>query len=133
VPDLVSYEYAVIRVVPSVEREEFINAGAVVWCLQRDWLDARVELDEGRLRALAPAAEVEVIRRHLSAIPRICAGGPEAGPIGALSRKERWHWLVSPRSTVIQLSPVHSGLCESPEAALERIMDREVRVTTPAG
>ena len=127
-PDPVSYDYAVVRVVPSVEREEFINAGAVVFCAQRDWLGAKVELDEARLRALAPAADVEDIRQHLAAIPRICAGGPAAGPIGALSRKERWHWLVAPRSTVIQLSPVHAGLCESPEAALERILDREVRL-----
>src|SRR5262245_48452941 len=101
VPELVSYDYAVVRVVPSVEREEFLNAGAVVFCAQRDWLEAKVELDEARLRAFAPSADLEDIRQHLLAIPRICAGGPEAGPIGALSRKERWHWLVAPRSTVI--------------------------------
>jgi hypothetical protein len=128
VPDLVSYDYAVVRVVPAVEREELINAGAVVFCAVRDWLEAKVELDEARLRALSPGADVEEIRRNLLAIPRICAGGPEAGPIGALPRKERWHWLVAPRSTVIQLSPVHSGLCESLEAALERILDEMVRV-----
>ena len=124
---LPSYDYAIVRVVPRVEREEFINAGAVVFCAQRDWLEAKVELDEARLRALAPSADVEDIRMHLLAIPRICAGGPEAGPIGALSRKERWHWLVAPRSTVIQLSPVHAGLCESPGTALERILDEVVR------
>jgi Protein of unknown function (DUF3037) len=122
VPERVSYDYAVVRVVPSVEREEFINAGAVVFCAVKDWLEAKVELNEARLKALAPDADVEDIRRHLEAIPRICAGGPDAGPIGAMSAKERWHWLVAPRSTVIQLGPVHSGLCESPGAALERIL-----------
>ena len=131
-PDLVSYDYAVVRVVPSVEREEFINAGAVVFCAQRDWLEAKVELDEARLRALAPSADVEDIRRHLQAIPRICAGGAEAGPIGALSRKERWHWLVAPRSTIIQVSPVHSGLCQSAEEALERVLNTAVRTASPA-
>jgi DUF3037 family protein len=128
VPERVSYDYAVVRVVPSVEREEFLNAGAVVFCAVKDWLEAKVELDEARLRALAPDADVEEIRRHLEAIPRICAGGPDAGPIGALPRKERWHWLVAPRSTVIQTGPVHAGLCESPGAALEQILREMVRL-----
>ena len=123
-PERVSYDYAVIRVVPRVEREELINAGAVVFCAVRDWLEAKVELDEARLKALAPDADVADIRRHLEAIPQICAG---AGPIGALSKKERWHWLVAPRSTVIQLSPVHSGICESPADALAQILDEMVR------
>lgn len=123
-PERVSYDYALIRVVPSVEREEFINAGAVVFCAVKDWLEAKVELDEARLKALAPDADVEDIRRHLEAIPRICAG---AGPIGTMSNKERWHWLVAPRSTVIQPGPVHTGLCESPGAALEQILREMVR------
>lgn len=123
-PERVSYDYAVVRVVPSVEREEFINAGAVVFCAVKDWLEAKVALDEARLKALAPDADVEEIRRHLEAIPRICAG---AGPIGALSVKERWHWLVAPRSTVIQLGPVHTGLCTSPADALEQILREMVR------
>jgi len=127
VPERVSYDYAVIRVVPSVERGELINAGAVVFCAVRDWLEAKVELNEARLLALAPDADVEDIRRHLEAIPRICAGGEGAGPIGALARKERWHWLVAPRSTVIQPGPVHTGLCESPGAALEQILKEMVR------
>jgi len=127
VPERVSYDYAVVRVVPSVERGEFINAGAVVFCAVKDWLEAKVELDEARLLALAPDADVEDIRRHLEAIPRICAGGPDAGPIGALERKERWHWLVAPRSTVIQMGPVHTGLCESPGSALEQILREMVR------
>ena len=125
-PELSSFDYAVVRVVPRVEREEFINAGVILFCGQRDYLAARIELDEPRLRALAPAADVALIREHLAAIPRICAGGPEAGPIGKLPAKERWHWLVAPRSTVIQLSPVHSGLCADPEEALQRILDEMV-------
>jgi hypothetical protein len=124
VPERVSYDYAVIRVVPSVEREEFINAGAVVFCAVKDWLEARIHLDETRLQALAPGVDVEEIGHHLHAIPQICAG---FGPIGKLPRKERWHWLVAPRSTVIQLGPVHSGLCTSPAEALARIIDEMVR------
>lgn len=133
-PAPVSYDYAVVRVVPRVERGEFLNAGVIVYCLKRDFLGARVELDEGRLRALWPAMsteELEAVRTHLAAIPRVCRGGAEAGPIGALSQKERWHWLVAPRSTVLQLSPVHSGLCEHPEETLERLMDAMVRVRAP--
>lgn len=128
-----SFDYAVLRVVPRVERGEFLNAGVVVYCLQRDFLAAKVELDEARLRALDPRADVELLRRHLEAIPRVAAGGADAGPIGRLSQKERWHWLVAPRSTVIQVSPVHSGLCEGPEEALERLMDRMVRVSRADG
>ncbi len=123
-----SFDYAIIRVVPRVEREEFINAGVILYCLTRRYLDARVELDERRLLALAPDADVELLRSHLESIPRLCAGGKAAGPIGQLPQKERFHWLVAPRSTVIQLSPVHSGLCEDPAAALEHLMDRLVRL-----
>ena len=128
-----SFDYAVLRVVPRVERGEFLNVGVVVYCLQRDFLAAKVELDETRLRALAPDADVELLRSHLEAIPRVAAGGKAAGPIGQLSQKERWHWLVAPRSTVIQVSPVHSGLCEGPEDALEHLMDRMVRVARAGG
>ncbi len=125
-PELVSFDYAILRVVPNVAREEFLNAGVLLWCVVQDFLDARVELDEGRLLAFAPDAEVETLREHLQVIPRLCAGGKDAGPIGLLSRKERWHWLVAPRSTVIQLSAVHSGLCHSPQEALGRIFDEAV-------
>jgi hypothetical protein len=116
-----------VRVVPRVEREEFINAGVVLYCLTRRFLDARVELDERRLLALAPDADVELIRSHLRSIPRICTGGKPAGPIGQLSQKERFHWLVAPRSTMIQTGPVHSGLCEDPAKALEQLLQRMVR------
>ena len=103
---LTSFDYATIRVVPRVERQEFINAGVVVFCLEKRYLAARVHLDEARLRALWPATDLELVRQHLEAIPRICSGDPSAGPITRLSQRERFHWLVSPRSTIIQSSPV---------------------------
>jgi hypothetical protein len=128
VPSPSSFDYAIIRVVPRVEREEFLNAGVVLYCLACDFLDAKVSLDEARLRALAPEAlpELETYRHYLEAIPRICRGGPDAGPVGQLSQKERWHWLVAPRSTVIQTGPVHSGICDSPAATLDALMEKLV-------
>ena len=127
-PTLSSFDYAILRVVPRVEREEHINAGVILFCLERDFLQARVELDEARLRALWPETDVELIRQHLEAIPRICAGSPEGGPIAKLSQRERFHWLVSPRSTMIQVSPVHSGLSEQPERTLDELFRRMVQV-----
>ncbi|HVG62462.1 MAG TPA: DUF3037 domain-containing protein [Hyalangium sp.] len=123
-----SFDYAIVRVVPRVERGECINAGVILFCLTQRFLAAKVELDERRLLALAPDVDLELVRGHLEAIPRICAGGKAAGPIGQLPQKERWHWLVAPRSTIIQTSPVHSGLCENPAQALERLMDQMVRL-----
>ena len=123
-----SFDYAVIRVVPRVDRGELINAGVILFCLQKDFLAARVQVDEARLRALWPEADVDLIRQHLEAIPRICAGDPDAGPIARLSIRERFHWLVSPRSTMIQVSPVHSGLCEHPEQALDDLFGRMVQL-----
>lgn len=121
------FEYAVIRVVPRVEREEFVNAGVILFCRTRQFLAARIELDEGRLGRFAPWAEVEEVREHLAAIPLVCAGGAEAGPIGLLTQAERFHWLVAPRSTVIQPSPVHSGTTTDPERELERLAAELVR------
>jgi hypothetical protein len=112
VPVPSSFDYAVVRVVPRVERGEFINAGVIVFCLEHRFLEARVQVDEARLKALWPEVDIELVRKHLEAIPRICAGDVSAGPIAQLSQRERFHWLVSPRSTIIQVSPVHSGLCE---------------------
>jgi hypothetical protein len=128
VPALSSFDYAIVRVVPRVEREELVNAGVILFCLERDFLAARVEVNEPRLRALWPEIDVELVRQHLEAIPRICAGGPDAGPIGRLSLRERFHWLVAPRSTIIQVSPVHAGLCESPERALDALFRQMVLV-----
>jgi len=126
VPGRASYDYAVLRVVPRVEREEFLNAGVVLFCLERDFLSAKTGLDRARLQALFPAVNVALVEAHLAAVPRICAGGPEAGPIGLLTRRERFHWLVAPRSTILQVSPVHVGLCQEPEKALEEIFARMV-------
>ena len=128
-PKLSSFDYAILRVVPRVEREERINAGVILFCLERDFLQARVELDEARLRALWPGTDVELVRQHLEAIPRICAGSPDGGPIARLSLRERFHWLVAPRSTIIQVSPVHAGLCDAPERELDELFDQVVRVS----
>jgi hypothetical protein len=107
-----------------VERGEFINAGVIVFCLERRYLEARVVVDEPRLKALWPELDVETVRRHLEAIPKIAAGDRSAGPIAQLSQRERFHWLVSPRSTIIQVSPVHSGICDEPEATVEQLAGR---------
>jgi hypothetical protein len=125
VPARDSFEYAVIRVVPRVEREEFVNAGVVVYCKARNFLDARVRIDDRRVLALWPDADLDVIRQHLEAIPKVCAG-TEGGPIGQLPQRERFHWLVAPRSTIIQVSSVHGGLCDSPGAVLERLFEEFV-------
>jgi len=116
-----SFDYTVIRVVPRVERQEFINAGVVVFCLEKRYLDARIHLDEQRLRALWPEVDVQVVRAHLDAIPLVCAGDESAGPIAKLSQRERFHWLSAPRSTIIQPSPVHTGICDETGTVLERL------------
>jgi len=122
-----TYEYAIIRVVPRVEREEFINVGVIVLCASAKFIEARIELDERRLLALDPALDIESVRAHLASILAICKGGEEAGPIGRLSQSERFHWLVAPRSTIIQTSPVHTGSCYNPADILERLLDTMVR------
>jgi hypothetical protein len=116
-----SFDYAVLRVVPRVEREEFINAAVVVFCLEKRYLDARVALNSERLRALWPDTDLDLIRQHLDAIPRICAGDPAAGPIARLSQRERFHWLTSPRSTILQPGPVHTGVCDETTDLLDRL------------
>ena len=122
-----AYDYAIVRVVPRVERGEFVNAGAIVSCQTRDFLDAGIELDESRLLALDPRADLDAIRENLASIVRICQGGAHAGPIGALTQRERFHWLVAPRSTIIQTSPVHSGRCGDPRDVLEHLIKTMVR------
>jgi hypothetical protein len=123
-----SFDYAIVRVVPRVERGEFVNAGVVLFCRTRRFLGAQIELDERRLLALAPGIDLDEVRRHLDTIPLICAGGPKAGPIGQLPQADRFHWLVAPRSAMIQTSPVHVGLCADPRAALERLVAEMVRL-----
>ena len=131
-PDLCTYDYAIVRVVPHVERGEFVNAGVIVLCTGRGFLQARVELDESRLLGLDPAADLPTIRAALSGIPAICAGGERTGPIGRLSLRERFDWLVAPRSTSIQVSAVHSGRCTDLEAALAELVARTGSVSARA-
>ncbi len=123
-----SYDYAVVRVVPRVDREEFVNAGVVLFCLEKDFLAARFDLDGNRARLLFPGLDLDVVEEHLAAFARIAEGGEGSGPIGRMSRRERFHWLVAPRSTMIQVGPVHSGVCEDPERVLEKLLDRAVRL-----
>ncbi len=122
-----SFDYAIVRVVPRVERDEFVNAGAIVFCRTRRFLGARIELDRPRLAALAPWLDPAEVERHLALIPLVCAGGADGGPIGLLPLADRFHWLVAPRSAMIQASPVHAGLCDDPAAALEEIVAQLVR------
>jgi hypothetical protein len=123
-PAPATFDYAILRVVPRVEREEFINAGVVVFCLEKRYLDARILLNFDRLNALWPEVDSDLVREHLDAVPRICVGDPAAGPIAKLSQRERFHWLTSPRSTIIQPSPVHTGVCDSTEGVLDRLATR---------
>ncbi|MBL9028249.1 MAG: DUF3037 domain-containing protein [Myxococcales bacterium] len=112
------YEYAIIRVVPDIVREEFLNVGAVVFCASRGYLEGAAELDEARIRALAPRADLELLRAHVEAIVRVCRG---EGPLGLLPARERFQWVVAPRNAVVQTSCAHGGLTDDPAAALARI------------
>jgi DUF3037 family protein len=127
VPAEHTYDYAIIRVVPRVERGEMINVGVILSCPDATFLDARVEFDEARLRALDDTLDLDALRAGLAAIPVTCRGGPTAGPVGALPQRNRFHWLVSPRSTIIQMSSVHTGRTSDPAATLEHLMDTMVR------
>lgn len=121
------FEYAIVRVVPRVERGEGVNAGIVLMCRPRRFLGARMALDEGALRALAPDCDLDAVRPHLDLIVRIADGDRTAGPIAALAAPERFHWLVSPSSTIIQPSAVHTGLTADPAATLEHLVRTLVR------
>jgi Protein of unknown function (DUF3037) len=122
-----TYDYAVVRVVPRVERGEFVNAGIILCCDVERILQATIELDETALLAIDARVDMELVRSVLASIPMICAGGDGAGDIGKMSARERFHWLVAPRSTIVQTSPVHTGQCADPEAALEHLMRTMVR------
>jgi Protein of unknown function (DUF3037) len=121
------FEYAMLRVVPREDRGEALNAGIVLHSRPRRFLAARVELDVDLLRALAPGCDPTVVQAQLDTIPRICAGDPAAGPIAGLSRPERFHWLVSPSSTMVQPSAVHTGLTDDPAGTLEHLFATLVR------
>lgn len=121
------FEYAVIRVLPRVERGEQINVGVVLYCQNRDYLAARSHLDGERLRALDPGADADTVAATLRLWEAICAGGPDAGPAAAMRPGERFGWLTAPRSTVVQAGPVHTGLTDDPAAELDRLLDVLVR------
>lgn len=124
-----AYSYAIFRVVPRVEREEFVNVGAILFCPELRFLGARVYLDETRLRTLWPALDLVTVRRHVETIPRICSGVTDAGAIARLTPKERFHWLTAPRSTGIQCSAVRSGLTDDPGVALTHLMTMYITAT----
>ena len=116
------YDYAIVRVVPRVEREEFVNAGVILSCAASGFLAARIALDEARLRALDPDVDLVCVHRHLASFPLICAGGAAAAPIGLLPPRARFHWMTARRSSIIQVSPVHSGSSRDPEATIEHLL-----------
>lgn len=118
-----TYDYAIIRVVPRVERGEQLNAGVILSCPEVEFLEARIDLDEAAVLALDPGADLEALRANLATIPLVCRGGAAAGPIGELPPRGRFRWLVSPRSTIIQPSPVHTGRTKNPAACLEHLME----------
>ena len=120
------YSYAIVRVVPRVERGEFLNVGVVLFSRELDFLGARFEVDEDRLRSLAADVDIPTVERHLATFRAICNGEPSGGPIAALPKPERFHWLVAPRSTMIQTSPVHVGRSQDAQRALEDLLQEFV-------
>ena len=132
-PDPCTYDYAIVRVVPRVERGEFVNVGAIVSSDARGYLEARFAIDETRLLAVDPNVDLNAVRTALAAIAAVCVGGVSAGAIGRLSLRERFHWLVAPRSTIIQTSAVHTGRCDDLEGALDRLLERMVRSPADPG
>ncbi|GCF06494.1 DUF3037 domain-containing protein [Dictyobacter arantiisoli] len=125
-PATSSYDYAIIRLVPCVDRGECINIGIILFCRTKRFLDTIIHLDEKRIQAFAPQLDLEAVQRHLNYLQLVCAGSKASGPIGQFSQSERFHWLVSPRSTIIQTSPVHSGLCEEPAQTIHSLLEKMV-------
>ena len=115
------FSYAVLRVVPDIEREEFVNAGLVLFCRSRKYLRARTSLDVDRLRALRPNADPTALLAHLALVEQIADGKVESGPLSAMSQSERFHWLTTPRSTVVQPGPIHGGMAEDPDATFDHL------------
>jgi Protein of unknown function (DUF3037) len=121
-----AYDYAVIRLVPLVEREEFFNAGVILFCAQQKFLEARIHLDTAKLKVFGADLVVDEVQRRLDSVLKICAGDPTAGPIAHLSQRARFHWLVAPRSTLVQVSAVHAGICGEPSTVLDRLFSEQV-------
>jgi len=127
VPGRESFQYAVVRVVPQIERGEVLNAGVVLFSRRHRFLAARTGLDAAALEALAPGCDGEQVREHLRTLERVAAGDPAGGPIARLEASERFHWLTAPASTIVQSSPVHTGLTADPAAELDHLFERLVR------
>ena len=125
-PGRETFQYAIVRVVPRVERGEALNAGVVLFSRRHKFLAARTELDAAALAALAPGCKADEVRSHLRTLERVAAGDPAGGPIAALEPSERFHWLTAPASTIVQPSPVHTGLTSDPRAELEHLFTRLV-------
>jgi hypothetical protein len=132
VSERLAFDYVIVQVVPRVERDERLNVGVILFCPAAGFLGCRVALDEARLRALAPDADLAAVAAQLEAIRALCDGDPSAGPIARLTPSERFHWLATPRSTVVQPSAPHAGLCGDPAPALERLFASVVPVPAPA-
>ena len=126
-PEKHLYDYAVIRVLPRVDREEFMNVGVILYCAPKNFLRAECDINEERLRTFAADADLSELNEHLESLCRICKGGETAGPIGKLSIGERFRWLTAPRSTIVQTSPVHTGLTTDPETTLQDLLTKLVR------
>ncbi len=120
------YEYAVIRIVPQVEREEFLNTGVILYCARKKFLQVMYELNESKISAFCPKLDIPEIKEYLCAFERICNGGADAGPIGKLTIAERFRWLSATRSTVVQTSKTHTGFCEDPQTMLNRLYEQMV-------
>lgn len=120
-PENYLFEYAVIRVVPHVEREEFLNVGIILLCSHQKFLKTKFELNEERLRVLCEKSDYSELKDHVTSFERICKGGNDSGPIGKLSMPERFRWLTATRSTVLQTSKVHPGLCPDAGEMLDRL------------
>ena len=126
--EISTFDYAVIRFVPRVEREEFINVGVILSCPAQKFLESGIELELQRFKAFAPSFETEIVKRYLDVIPKICVGGKAMGAIGQLPQRARFYWLTAQRSTIIQCSPVHTGLCGNASEMLEHLLDKMVRL-----
>lgn len=120
------FEYALVRIVPRVEREEFLNAGAILYSRSARFLQCRIHLPQERLQALCPATDCEEVALHLQSFDRICRGGPPGAPIGLLDDAARFRWLTAVRSAVVQTSRVHPGFCDDPVRELEKLMEQLV-------
>lgn len=121
-----TFEYAIIRVVPRVEREEFLNVGVIVFCKRPAFLEMKYVLDEKRILALYPKIDLEDVRQHLQAFKQISKGNKEAGPIAFLDHAARFRWLTAKRSTVVQTSAVHPGICSDAEKTVEKLLEQLV-------